>query len=276
MYTLRMQREKYFDLIAKYDIHSNKKTQAMRENETNNGNGNRNGKNNHNNNGNSNDNARQHTDTEYPTTVPPKQPTPQRIANQRWIGSSYNETIEEIAYYENLIPKASIQIGEHIHSLIQENKHTKGVCNIRVVISGKQGIGKTMSERWLAHKLNATLWNSFNPTRPGVNIDDVISNMDMNDNALLITIDEVDTCVLDRLGKIQDHRNYSTSVTDKSTWNTFLDHLSLLNNVYLIMTTNKTREQLIEDYDPSLLRDGRIDAFIDGASFVKKDDTHKE
>ena len=64
--------------------------------------------------------------------------------------------------------------------------------------------------------------------------------------------------------EITSNYKYPKEVYDKSTWNRFLDNFDrgYYPWVTLIMTSNRTIEQIDEELDSSFLRHGRVDQYF--------------
>ena len=74
----------------------------------------------------------------------------------------------------------------------------------------------------------------------------------------MIVIEEVNTLIHSiHEGNIQRHKNITTLIYNKSTYNTFMDDLILYRNVIIIMTSNEDKST-IDALDPCYLRAGRI------------------
>jgi hypothetical protein len=128
-------------------------------------------------------------------------------------------------------------------------------------ISGEKGSGKSTLGVLLADELEATFTKQFNPTEPGDNLGELVSKCcPKKSSPLIIQIDEVDTIIHDiHEGKIQRHKDIPIMVTNKRSWNTFLDDFHLLyDNVILILTSNKSKSA-IDSLDDSYLRENRVD-----------------
>ena len=154
----------------------------------------------------------------------------------------------------DLVPKGQQSI---IVDQICENfgKRRRGVF----FIHGVSGAGKSTIGLLVASRLNGTLCHTFNPTEPGDTIQHVLRDSNPTDEApTIILIEEVNTLIRNiHEETIQKHKNITTCVHNKSTYNTFMDDLILYRNVLFILTSNESRES-IDALDACYLRKGRV------------------
>ena len=154
----------------------------------------------------------------------------------------------------DLVPKGQQSI---IVDQICENfgKRHRGVF----FIHGVSGAGKSTIGLLVASRLNGTLCHTFNPTEPGDTLQYVLRDSDPTDDApTIILIEEANTLIRNVHGEtIQKHKNITTCVHNKSTYNTFMDDLILYRNVLFILTSNESKES-IDALDPCYLRNGRV------------------
>jgi hypothetical protein len=139
------------------------------------------------------------------------------------------------------------------------NKHNFCVA----FVTGKPGSGKSMCGILLAKLLNGKLVRDFNPTEPGDNLASLYATIEpTKENPLIIVLDEVDIMFENVFKKnIQKHRDIPTQIFDKSTLNRFFDDINLevlYPHLVIIMTTNVTSDYIETNYDPSYIRDGRV------------------
>jgi Cdc6-like AAA superfamily ATPase len=129
-------------------------------------------------------------------------------------------------------------------------------------ISGQPGTGKSTIASLLTLKLNGLLCETFSPTRPGFTLSKlIIRAKPTREKPLVILFDEVDVMINDIHHGITPHKNIPIWVDNKSTFNKFLDHMRFHEHVILIMTSNLTKEQISEKYDPCYLRQGRVNLY---------------
>jgi hypothetical protein len=154
----------------------------------------------------------------------------------------------------DLVPKGQ---QSDIVDQICENfeKRRRGVF----FIHGVSGAGKSTIGLLIANRLNGTLCHTFNPTEPGDTLQYLLRDSDpTNETPTIILIEEANTLIRNVHGdSIQKHKNITTCVHNKSTYNTFMDDLILYRNVLFILTSNESRES-IDALDPCYLRKGRV------------------
>lgn len=149
------------------------------------------------------------------------------------------------------------QLYKDIFDFYKKNSYCK------VFLSGKPGIGKTFFGYMLAQRLNCYLTDQFNPTQPGYSLSTLYhrARKICASKPLIIILDEVDV-MIDKVHKelIPPHKHYKTEITDKITWNQFLDRISygLFPNVIILMISNKNKLEM-NKIDSSYLRNGRVD-----------------
>ena len=126
-------------------------------------------------------------------------------------------------------------------------------------IHGVSGAGKSTIGLLVASRLNGTLCHTFNPTEPGDILQHVLRDSDPTDEVpTIILIEEANTLIRNVHGEtIPRHKNITTCVYNKSTYNTFMDDLILYRNVLFILTSNESKES-IDTMDPCYLRNGRV------------------
>jgi Cdc6-like AAA superfamily ATPase len=75
---------------------------------------------------------------------------------------------------------------------------------------------------------------------------------------LILLFDEVDNMICDiHTGNIDLNKKIPTLVYNKRTYNQFFDDMFLVSFVIIIMTSNRTKEE-IDELDTSYLRKGRV------------------
>jgi len=131
-----------------------------------------------------------------------------------------------------------------------------------VYIHGVSGAGKSTIGLLVACRLNGSYCHTFNPTEPGDTLSQLIRDSEpTNERPTIILIEEANMLIRAvHEETLQRHKNITTSVFSKSTFNTFFDDLILYRNVMIIMTSNEDKES-IDKLDPCYLRKGRIDAY---------------
>lgn len=132
-----------------------------------------------------------------------------------------------------------------------------------VYIHGVSGAGKSTIGLLVACQLNGCYCHTFNPTEPGDTLSQLIRDSEpTDDRPTVILIEEANMLIRAvHEGTLQRHKNITTSVFNKSTYNTFFDDLILYRNIIIIMTSNEDKET-IDTLDACYLRKGRIDAYF--------------
>jgi hypothetical protein len=132
-----------------------------------------------------------------------------------------------------------------------------------VYIHGVSGAGKSTIGLLVACRLKGSYCHTFNPTEPGDTLSQLIRDSEPSDeHPTIILIEEANMLIRAvHQGTIQRHKNITTSVFNKSTYNTFMDDLILYRNVMIIMTSNEDKET-VDELDLCYLRKGRIDAYF--------------
>lgn len=135
-------------------------------------------------------------------------------------------------------------------------KNSRGVF----FIHGVSGAGKSTIGLIVANKLKGTFCHTFNPTDPGDTLQILIQRTEPNvDSPTIIVLEEVNTLIRNiHEEKVVKHKDITTCIYNKSTYNTFFDDLFLYKNIIFIMTSNDSK-QTIDDLDTCYLRRGRVD-----------------
>lgn len=128
-------------------------------------------------------------------------------------------------------------------------------------IHGAPCTGKSMIGLLLAEEYGCSYSNSYSPWEPGDILTTVIDEAEpTKERPLIIAFEEVDGAIIRIHEGIERHKNIPTAITDKSSWNRFLDNFDrgLYPYVVLLMTSNKSFD-FINSLDASYLRKGRVD-----------------
>lgn len=149
-----------------------------------------------------------------------------------------------------------VEITDDICDIFQREK--RGVF----FIHGISGAGKSTIGYLVANKLKGAFCHTFNPTDPGDTLSSLLrDSVPTDDTPTIILIEEANTMIHAlHDGKIQKHKNVTTCIHNKSTYNTFMDDLIFYKNVAIIMTSNESKES-IDALDPCYLRKGRVDGY---------------
>ena len=145
---------------------------------------------------------------------------------------------------------------EIIEDICQKYRETKrGVF----FIHGISGAGKSTIGLLVAKQLKGTFCHTFNPTDPGDTLHLLLRDSEPCDESpTVIVLEEINTLIRNiNEGTIQKHKNITTQINNKSTYNTFFDDLIMYKHVIIIMTSNEDKPA-IDALDPCYLRSGRI------------------
>jgi hypothetical protein len=144
-------------------------------------------------------------------------------------------------------------------------KHYKETNVCVAMISGKPGTGKSLIGFLLAKEFKSSFCKTYNPSNPRDTLENLYTKVNPTfDKPLIILLDEVDVifkAIED--GTIQHHKTSPTEVYNKTTWNSLLDDINfpLHPFVILILTTNLSKKKVMEEYDKSYTRMGRINVY---------------
>ncbi len=139
---------------------------------------------------------------------------------------------------------------------------------LSVFIEGVPCSGKSSVGYLLAKQLGAAYCHSFNPSDPGDTLSYVVSRIRRDDaeysivSPIIIVLEEIDV-ILHKIhhNTLELNNRIPTSVKDKSSWASFLDDMILYPNMILILTSNKSKEE-IDAMDSAYLRKGRIHRYF--------------
>lgn len=180
-----------------------------------------------------------------------------RTGNYNWL--KYLKRDLDVTQY---IPRENQ--GEII-KVIKKIYYSKITKSCVVYLHGNTGIGKSMLGILLAKTIEGSIVRTFNPTEPGDTIQALYSEINPDEKQpLVIVLDEFDI-ILDKIHKtIPMHKNITTQIRDKISWNQFFDdiNLGLYPYTIFVLTSNMTPDIINEKYDPSYIRSGRVDKII--------------
>ena len=130
-------------------------------------------------------------------------------------------------------------------------------------IHGVSGAGKSTLGLLLACQLNGTYCHTFCPTDPGDTLTLLLRDTEpTDDKPTILLIEEANTMIrMIHERTITLHKNITTTVYNKPTYNTFMDDLIFYRNVIVIFTSNESKDR-IDQLDPCYLRKGRIDDYF--------------
>lgn len=175
--------------------------------------------------------------------------------------------IPRLLYGKKLCKEAKanqINILDHIINSYNENKS----YNVKLIIHGERGTGKTYIGRLLKKRLdslnyNAQLFDDFDPSSTGVNIQELILNKASISTPVIMVIDEIDKAYdkITTQETVYDNRLQYTR--NKQSFNGMLDLVGDTKYIIAIYTTEKTLDQLRENEEHlSFFRQGRVDFFV--------------
>jgi hypothetical protein len=155
---------------------------------------------------------------------------------------------------QGLEPKG--QQKEIVKDICQKYSETKrGVF----FIHGISGASKSTIGLLVAKQLKGTFCHTFNPTDPGDTLHLLLRDSDpCEESPTVIVLEEINTLIRKiNEGQVQKHKNITTQINNKSTYNTFFDDLIMYKHVIIILTSNEDKPA-IDSLDPCYLRLGRI------------------
>lgn len=156
--------------------------------------------------------------------------------------------------------KSQLESIESIKEFYYKNKYCV------VLLHGEKGTGKSMIPWLLAKSMSSkdcevSFCDTFKPTDPGDNFPNLYNSINPSKEAPLIVVLEEFDITINQIhwGKILPHKYVPTYVSDKTTWNQFLDRFDrkYFPWVILVLTSNVSPEG-INQLDSSYIREGRI------------------
>lgn len=153
--------------------------------------------------------------------------------------------------------------GEQANIVADISKHYAERRRGAFFIHGVSGAGKSTIGTLLACQLNGAYCHTFNPTDPGDTLTMLLREIEPTDERpAIILFEEANTMIRTiHTGSMVRHKNTTTLVHNKSTYNTFMDDMIFYRNVILILTSNEDKTT-IDELDPCYLRQGRVDAYF--------------
>ena len=132
-----------------------------------------------------------------------------------------------------------------------------------VLVTGRPGTGKSTIAFLLAIALNGELCKSYKPTMPGLEFSTLLSTAKQTKKKpLIVLLDEIDSTIKRISIGIPPHDRYTIWIYDKESFNNLLDDIQKMTYVILIMTSNKTKEEIDKSVDDdSFFRDPRVNLF---------------
>jgi SpoVK/Ycf46/Vps4 family AAA+-type ATPase len=150
------------------------------------------------------------------------------------------------------------QTIQAIKNLYQKRKKDGDVANVRALISGVPGSGKSRVAYELAKDFkHSILVTTYHPTEPNDFLLSLLSSCREDENELVIILmDEFDIMYQQvEQEKIHPHRDVRTEITNMSNFLKWLDMIQLLDDVIILFTTN----QPTTFFPERVTRKGRMD-----------------
>lgn len=154
---------------------------------------------------------------------------------------------------------------EELYKSIMMFYKTQNYC--KVFLAGPPGSGKTFFSYLMAQKLDCYLCDTYDPYLPSSSFMEVYNSCKVKpEKPLIIVLDEVDI-LLNKImtRQAQTHEKYCREIHDKLSWNNFMDKIDygLYPYVIFVMNSNLSKDKVMGETDPSLLRNGRIDISVE-------------
>ena len=181
----------------------------------------------------------------------------EREGSYNWL--SYSK--RNISFFNKIPNIQQDKIIKKIEDTFNHKKHC--VC----LIYGPPGTGKSYVSLLLANSLlkekeNVSIVKTFSPIDPNDNFSSLYNTVNPSFNKpLIIILEEIDEIISSIHNKnIIKHKSYPIQVTNKPSWNSFLDDIDrdFYPNIILFMTTNKNIDYF-NNLDNSYIREGRVD-----------------
>jgi DNA replication protein DnaC len=135
-----------------------------------------------------------------------------------------------------------------------------------IMISGEPGTGKSIMGVLIAKELNGSLCKTYSPITSGDTLENIYNKANPTKlKPLIILLDEFDIILHSfHENKVELHKDVPTEVYNKITWNNLLDdiNMKLYPRLILILTSNLDKEQIEAKYDPSYIREGRVNMYV--------------
>jgi len=146
-------------------------------------------------------------------------------------------------------------------SLYYEQNH-QGVF----FIYGEPGKGKSTLLRFLGKYYKSHICKTLKITDPNDTIEYLYRQVEpTKETPLIILFDEIDTLIHSvHHNRIQKHKHLPIEVYNKTSYNTFFDNMSdiLYPYVILLLTSNKTKEEIDKETHSCYLRKGRVNKYF--------------
>ena len=142
------------------------------------------------------------------------------------------------------------------------NEFNKGVF----FIYGEPGKGKSTLLRILGNHYKSHICKTLKISDPNDTIEYIYNSVvPTKERPLIILFDEIDTLIHSiHNNEIQKHKHYPIEVYNKTTYNTFFDNMndSMFPYVILLLTSNKSKEEIDNETHSCYLREGRVNKYF--------------
>lgn len=183
---------------------------------------------------------------------------------------------EDISYRKMSLNISDLQpIGDQPPILKQIQDIYRKKKRASIFLTGQPRTGKSSVGYLLAKELDGFFTHSFNPTDLGDTFSFLFLELQEynieEDKPLIVVMEEVDI-LLEKIhtNSVIVNPKIPTLVRDKTSWSNFMDDLIFYRNVILILTSNKTKEE-IDALDSAYLRKGRVDAVLTMNTVIEAD-----
>ena len=203
----------------------------------------------------------------YSMLMAPPEPMVLEVVKAETISTCIDVFIQKGSFKNLYYTKVTLQL-DHLTPMPSQTVVVDGILDVyhklgraTVFLHGVTGAGKSSVGYLVAKALHGKYCHSFDPSEPGNQLCTLLCDADIDSaSPLVVVLEEVDDLVR-RLnnGEVKVNQEVPTSVYNKSTWTSFLDDMFLYKNVVLILTSN-TSKSVLDNLDPSYLRQGRIHA----------------
>jgi hypothetical protein len=173
-----------------------------------------------------------------------------------------------------IVMKKPTSSQQNILEKIQTQYNSNPTKNCVVFVHGKPGSGKSTLALLLTKQFKGNYCNTFNNTEPADALDGLYCRVEPTETSpLILLLDEVDIILHNISSDLKVYKQHTTSpreVYDKRTWNSFLDKIDqgLYPNLIIIMTSNKSKD-IIDSYDKSFIREGRVNLYFELEDHIK-------
>jgi hypothetical protein len=158
---------------------------------------------------------------------------------------------------------------EIINSIVDDYNNSN-TGNVVTLLYGHTGGGKSAIGKLIALALNGTYTKRYNPTKAGDSFANFYAKVSPTKKCpLVVSLDEFYEKIIQRImnKNISDHKFSDVDIVDKADWNNFLDDINDGTYPYVILVLSMNGStNMITDYDPSLIRPGRVDLRFEVAS----------